>query len=800
MSTLSDVEIDGNDLPQPLTSLVGRAADIVAVASLLASDETRLVTLTGTGGVGKTRLALAIARAVEGGYSSGAAWVPLAPVRDARQVLPAIARALGLRFTGSHPAGDMLATVLHDKHLLLMLDNFEHVLDATADIHQLMERCPRLAILATSRATLHLSGEWVYPVAPLPLPDVDELAAGDAIMQNEACLLFAQRAQAFDPEFVLDERNALAVAEICVRVDGLPLAIEMAAAWTRVLQPGAILTRLERRLPFLAGTAGDAPHRQRTLRDTIAWSYDLLDLSVQRTFRTLSVFPGGFSLGAAAMAEGISEPEALDRISSLIDSSLLQTDGSRSGEPRFRMLETIREYALEQLEEHGETADAHRRYLAWCEELGIRVWDVFDRRRFAMIEDDLDNLRYAFVWSVQHGYLEHALSLSFTLGVHWFLLGAPNTDAIDSLTDHIDRAWPGGDFVQMAHQLSEEMLNGRFDTMSNALLGVAWMAIIRRDLQRALRIAEFVLGQHIVDGLTSWIGAAHCFAGIIATDMGDRSRAVHHLRSALPVLREANDQIWTAHVQYVLGQNLYHLGDCESAEPYLTVARARFHEHQQGWAEAGPLSYLARIARDRDDLRSALDLHQQALRLRARFGDRIAAASSIRSISEIARRDGQSETATRLLAAATALRGNKRIVSVHGAARDEQAVAGLRATLGIELFERTWLGGAALSFEAAVDVANQLTLTESPAARTPVTAALPEPLTRREHEVLRLLAQGFTQPEIAEQLFISPRTVSTHATNIYGKLGVRTQSAAIAFAYQHRLVAVPSREDRRKSP
>jgi predicted ATPase/DNA-binding CsgD family transcriptional regulator len=787
-----------NELPRPLTSLVGRDADIAAIQTFLRHDATRLLTLIGPGGVGKTRLAIAIAQASSGEFADGIIWVSLAPVQEDSQVLPAIVRALDSRAAGSQASSELPATIVGDRQMLLILDNFEHVSDAAPELSRMLSRCPHLRLLVTSRTTLHLAGGRDYPVAPLPLPDISTPASLEELIGNDAVALFMTRAQTFRPEFRMSEHNALAVAEICSRVDGLPLAIEMAAARIRVLHPRGILARLEQRLPLLVDNARDAPSRQRTLRDTIAWSYDLLDPEEQRLFRAISVFSGGCTLDAASAVAGISEQDTLDGITTLIDNNLLQRAPSLTGDPRFRMLETIREYGLEQLVSYGEEHQVNERHAEWCVALGVRVWYEFSSKRFDRVDDDLDNVRSAFVWSVQRGDVERTLALCWILAVHWFLLGALNTDAIGSLTTVIQRFWPTGDFFEIVDRLVDEAAEPiKAETHAGMTLGgVSWLAIVRGDLPRALRIAHNILEWHGSQESVVFTGPSNQYIGIIATEMGDHELAVHHLRQALPQLRRVGDTIWTPHALYYLGLNHYHLGDLDEAATYLRASRARFQTQRQGWAESGPLTYLARIARDRGDLGDALAAHQEALTMRHHFGDRYAASSTLRSIGEILLRNGQPDAATRIIAATTGVGGSSENISTHARERFERAVNDLQTSLGPQRFENAWAIGVGLTFDAAVAEATQIELSTVSAPPSDGNGAPAGELTPRETEVLHLLARGLNHTEIANALFISPRTVSTHATNIYGKLGVNTHAAAIAYAYQHGLVRAYNGDDR----
>jgi predicted ATPase len=377
------------ELLLPLTSLVGREREISDLHDLLVCSAVRLVTLTGAGGAGKTRLARRVAADVSGRFADGWRFVSLAPIRAADLVVPAIARALGIPEATRASVLDHLIASLAARQFLLVLDNFEQVLEAGPAVAELLTACPRLTLLVTSRIALHLSGEHEVAVPPLPFPDAAGAWTAEQIARCDAVRLFVERAQAVQSDFALTPANAADIARICARLDGLPLAIELAAARVKLLPLPALVRRLDRRLPLLIGGPRDAPARLRTMRDAIAWSYDLLDTPDRRLFRRLAVFANGFTLAAAARIaepDGSASSTMLDGIASLVDQSLVvpvptsvdASAGEATVEPRFTMLETIREFALERLAESGEepaTRRAHAEYfreLAECAEPELR--------------------------------------------------------------------------------------------------------------------------------------------------------------------------------------------------------------------------------------------------------------------------------------------------------------------------------------------------------------------------------------------------------------------------------------------
>src|SRR5438034_2376446 len=342
-----------NNLPVQLTSLIGREQQVAAACSLLSRPEVRLLTLIGAGGVGKTRLGVQIATELVDAFVDGIWFVPLAPISDPDLVVPTIARTFGLGETGDRSLLELLKAYLREQQLLLLLDNFEQVAAAAAVVTELLVTCPDLKVLVTSRTSLRVRGEREFPVPPLALPDPKDLPAIEALSQYSSVALFVERALALKPDFQLTDANAHAIAEICARLDGLPLAIELAATRIKLLPPQALLARLGSRLQVLTGGARDVPERQQTLRNAIKWSYDLLSADEQRLFRRLSVFVGGCTLAAVeevCKAMGDVAANVLEGVASLIDKNLLQQVEEVNGEPRLVMLETIREYGLECLE------------------------------------------------------------------------------------------------------------------------------------------------------------------------------------------------------------------------------------------------------------------------------------------------------------------------------------------------------------------------------------------------------------------------------------------------------------------
>jgi predicted ATPase/DNA-binding NarL/FixJ family response regulator len=895
---------------------VGRKRELAEASRLILRPDVALLTLSGPGGVGKTRLALQLGSDLAHEFQDGAVLAPLAAVPDTALVGDRILESLGISEEDDLPPLARLTDALRDRETLLILDNVEHIIAAAPMAAELLSTCPRLKILTTSRVPLRLSAEHVFPVPPLQTP-ADDVVTASALAETEAATLFVQRAAAVDPRFTVTEENAADIADICRRLDGLPLAIELAAARTRILAPAALRARLANRLLLLTDGPRDQPARLRSLRDAIVWSYDLLSASEQVLLRRLAVFIDGFALEAAeAVVAGEVDgdpsasrlpPPAFDLLASLVDANLVVRAQGDGGQVRFTMLETIREFASELLETSGEEAIIRDRHAAHY--VGLAETAMFRQRRGearhwrSVLQPDTANLRAALGWLSQAAPGE-ALRLAGALTWFWIVQCRPSEgrhwlepllarDDIDSLASPAimarailgaaDLAMDQDDFDAGSRWYHDawrryQQLDDRVG-LARACVGLADSAFVQADWVAVARHGEAGLALFREAGDHFGIADTLHMLGQRAQQRDEYERADALFGEALAIARALPDPDMVASLTFMLGLNAQFSGRLDIAEAMLSesiaVARASgetpavagrlgrlasvaldagdpdraaaLAEEATALFDASPreispwirvvvLHYLATAIRRRGDPARALSLRQtalthldaigrparwtglvltelgndlhaaeephraaarmaEALRQFAEIDDRRGIALALEALAALSLAWGEAEPAVSMLAAAEAIRGHLGSPRSPGDLVAIDAVlAGTRSMLSPSAWHKATASGADVAPDSVVARACALAAELATREATPRLSLQPAEggrsigLSAREREVLRLLVEGRTNPEIAAALFISHKTVRNHVTAILGKLGVESRTAAATFALRQGLL------------
>jgi predicted ATPase len=731
------VETRPTNLPVQRTGFVGREKEVAAAKELLLRQDVRLVTITGPGGIGKTRLAVEVASGLVEHFPDGTHFVPLSSLRDPGLIPSAIVQALGIREAGGQSPLQVLKENLQRPlraPMLLLLDNFEHLVQAAPTVAELLVMGPNLKIMVTSRAALHVYGEHEFPVSPLALPDSRSIPAVEVLSQYPAVALFVQRAVAAKPDFALNRENAAAVAEICARLDGLPLAIELAAARVKVLSPASMLTRLANRLQLLTGGARDLPQRQQTLRAAMDWSYDLLSAAEQKLFRRLSVFVGGCNLeGVEAVCdtEGDLDLDLLDGMESMVDKSLVQQVEQASGESRFMMLETIREYALEKLEASGEKALTKRAHAAYC--LVVAEEETTGQRgeegakwleRLAL---EHDNFRAGLEWLTETGDAEWGLRLGTALFRFWEMREylAEGRDSLGMLLQLAGAAGPTkartralfaagvlaneqGDYASSDALFRESLDIARQlgDTQGAAvsLNGLAVNARDRGDVPVARSLFEESLALWREVGDRKAVARSLSNLASIVKLGGDNARASSLYAECLSIFQELGDRTGVAWSMNYQGDVARDQGNSAAARTLYEQGLAIFRELGDRWGIAGTLADLGSLTKEQGDFPAARSLYRESIRMFQEMDHKRGIARLLECFACSAAAQFQAECSLRLAGAAAALRQNigapltpaeqaKLEASLHPARQALTNTAGVTA----------WLEGWALPVDKAIE-------------------------------------------------------------------------------------------------
>ncbi len=812
------------NLPRPLTLFVGRSSEIQTILARIRMPGVRLLNLIGPGGVGKTRLAIAVAGQMSEDFPDGIRFVPLVAVEDPAHVLSMITGTLGIRESGRSVAGD-LAQFVGGRRMLIVLDNLEQVISSASSLAHLLGRCPNLVILATSRVRMQVSGENEYLVRSMHLPDLATPLVAGEIASFDGVALFIDRMRAIEPEFVVSDVQARTIVEICHQLEGLPLGIELAAARTSILSLADVLTRLRNPLDFLTGGAVDHPPHQRTMRDTVAWSYELLSPVEQQIFRRLSIFSGGFTVEAASIVATVSSLDVLEDLSSLVDKSLIRKMGNDVQAARLTMLAVIREYGFEQLKLVGElilVSEGHASFfLAFAEEADRHLVGPDASTWLNRLDAERANLRTACGWFAGAGDGGRFIRLITCLQKFWITRGHYSEG----------RQW----FARAIEVASMPDADPRW--RFEALRGEAWIALRqgdgasasrdsaaslalarelgdRRQLARALELASAVARRVADDTLALEFLREALECSQAEQDLAGIAQALHQIatvtmnlgrlqdaRDLFPAVIAAYEETGDAHGGAIARDSesivLYCLGDFVAADESARMAVRVLRAVGDKRALAVALGHVAKCAQERGDLERAWLAHEECLPMRRDIGDLRGLAVWLEGIAMLLAKCDQPEAAAMVLGATGAARDQEGAPYYGNELIDHQrTVALIRARVHEDRYESAVRTGRAKMIDAVIDHVVRIVpdvLATATATSTAVLTSEAEAfsfpsawgLTPREADVLRLIAARHSDREIADALFISRYTVARHVAALLRKLDVRSRHEAARLALEH---------------
>jgi predicted ATPase/DNA-binding CsgD family transcriptional regulator len=774
--------LNHNNIPVPLTSLVGRQKEVDEVGRLLSTS--RVLTLLGPGGVGKTRLAIEVANAVASKFLNGVCWVDIASLADPELIPQTIAKALDIYLAPYQAPLEAIENYLQSQDLLLVLDNCEHLIARVSKlVENLLRICPKLNVLTASRDELGIYGEVTWRVPSLAIPDIDLIAPLQSLAEYPSVQLFVERGAAVLPGYSLTEFNYQPIALICRRLDGLPLAIELAAVRIKMLSANEIAARLDDRFELLTGGSRNALPRQQTLRATLDWSYDLLSEAEQKLFRSLSVFADYFSLQAAEKVaySNLPSPEEvnfLDLFEQLVNKSLIKAEielPAFKSRTRYQMQETIREYAREKLLINGETVAVHAAYLAYYLSLVSQAEPNLYNQEQSLwsdrLEAEYDNLRAAIEWSIGNHQIESAARLALDIAHFWQIRGYYCEAAM-----WLDRILA---FQGITDQPRAKLLLVR-----------GQIAQAQGEYEQATAFVDSSLAIFRPLGDISGIAQGNALMGIIRVLQGERGQGIDFLEESLRTFKESGEEWQAARALLYISDSYNRMGNNEKASQLSHECLSLFTKLGDEWGIAFASGNAGEIARQQGDFKQAKKYFRNNLIYHWQQGQKGDIPYPLETLSLIAISEESYAHAIRLWGAAEVFREKANTPLPPAYQNDYQKYLTLaREKLGENAYLTYLQEGRELS---AVDVIN-LAIHEDPIQVKASPVADSEPmeefhLTKREIEILRLVATGMTDAQVAKQLFLSPRTISKHLESIYSKLNVNSRTAATHIALSHKMI------------